>query len=184
LRASERPEGIASGGNRGSVNPVPEAEPVKNASNTVGTADALLPDADFAGRGLVRSDLTDHLVNPQILGKQISGGHDLTNFNSALDDAGGTILSKTEEGPGIYKIQYQLPGAKRPSIKTVYDASMYPDMPSMANTAAGKAMIQYQLTGAAEQTVVVNGIEFFVPIQVKLGKPPSVPTAYPLRGVK
>jgi hypothetical protein len=59
LLAGERPEGIASGGNRGNVNPVREPEPVKNPSNTVGTADALLPDADFQAR--LPSDAPAHV---------------------------------------------------------------------------------------------------------------------------
>lgn len=94
------------------------------------------------------------------------------------------MLSKVEKGPGIYEVQYQLPNATKPAIKTIYDPSMYPEMANMASTAANKALVQYQITGVAEQKVVVNGIEFFVPIRVTAGKPPSVPTAYPIRGTK
>lgn len=149
-----------------------------------GTSDPLQPEADFSGRGTIRGDLTEHLVNPQISGKQISGGHDMNEFNMLLNKAGGTLVSKVETGPGIFEIQYQLPNAARPSTKTVYDPYMYPDMPSMANLAANKALIQFQLTGIAEQNVIVNGVEFFVPIRTTPGKPVSIPTAYPLRSAK
>ena len=151
---------------------------------TRGTPDLLQPEADFSGRGTIRGDLTDHLVNPQRSGKQISGGHDMNEFSVLLNKAGGTVVSKVEAGPGIFEIQYQLPNAARPSTKTVYDPYMYPDMPNMANMAANKALIQFQLTGIAEQNVTVNGIEFFVPIRITPGKPTSIPTAYPLRSVK
>jgi filamentous hemagglutinin len=50
LRAGERPEGIASGGNRGSVNQVPAAQSVRNPSNTFGTTDGLSPDAELQAR--------------------------------------------------------------------------------------------------------------------------------------
>lgn len=46
----------------------------RSTTSALGTADALLPDADFVGRGTVRSDLADHLVNPMPSGKQLSGG--------------------------------------------------------------------------------------------------------------
>jgi hypothetical protein len=43
-------------------------------------------------------------------------------------------------------------------------------------------LVDYQLTGNASQKVVVNGIEFSVPVRVQNGQP-YVPTAYPI-GVK
>ena len=118
---------------------------------------------------MVRPDLADHLVNPTVSGKQLSGGHDLTNFNTALSDANGVVVSKIEKGPGIYEIQYQLPNATKPATKTVYDAAMYPNMTDMANTAANKALIQYQITGKIDPTIVVSGITFDVRIAVPLG---------------
>ncbi|WP_244137045.1 hemagglutinin repeat-containing protein [Burkholderia pyrrocinia] len=177
--------GIAGkGGTAGAVDTAVGAAEAKTGTSVLGTADTLLPDADFAGRGVVRSDLADHLVNPVPSGKQLSGGHDATNFEAALQDAGGTVISKDQTGPGIFEVQYQLPGAKKPATKTIYDPAVYPDMPNMASEAANKALVQYQQTGSTSQTVVVNGIEFAVPIRVTPGSPPSVPTAYPIRGAK
>ncbi|WP_322064082.1 hemagglutinin repeat-containing protein [Burkholderia ubonensis] len=150
-----------------------------------GVVDALLPDADFAGRGVVRTDLADHLVNVEVVKKKnISGGHNADNFYAALEEVGGVVVSSTEKGPGIYEIQYQLPNSKKPFPKTIYDPAMYPDMPEMANQAANKALTQYQITGDTSQKVVVGGIEFFVPIRVSPNTPPSVPTAYPIGGMK
>ncbi len=156
----------------------------KETTSTLGTADALFPDAEFAGRGVVRSDLTDHLINPDVLKKQISGGHNSDNFMSALNNAGGTVTSKVEIAPGIYQLEYQLPGAAKAYPKTVYDPNLYSDatMADMANMAANKGLIQYQLTGNTLQKVVVNGVEFTVPVRVQNGQP-YVPTAYPV-GVK
>ncbi|WP_241301897.1 hemagglutinin repeat-containing protein [Burkholderia stabilis] len=172
------------GGTTGAVDAAVGATDAQTGTRVLGTADRLLPDADFAGRGTVRSDLADHLVNPVPSGKQLSGGHDAVNFESALQDAGGAVISKNQTGPGIYEVQYQLPGAKKPATKTIYDPAVYPDMPNMASEAANKALVQYQLTGSTSQKVVVNGIEFAVPIRVTPGSPPSVPTAYPIRGAK
>lgn len=172
------------GGTTGAVDAAVGAVDAQTGTRVLGTADRLLPDADFAGRGTVRSDLADHLVNPLPSGKQLSGGHDAVNFESALQDAGGAVISKNQTGPGIYEVQYQLPGAKKPAMKTIYDPAVYPDMPNMASEAANKALVQYQLTGSTSQKVVVNGIEFAVPIKVAPGSPPSVPTAYPIGGVK
>nr|WP_308937213.1 hemagglutinin repeat-containing protein [Duganella vulcania] len=99
----------------------------------IGTPDAFLPDADFAGQFPVRSDLEQHLSNATISGRQISGGHDMENFAAALKDAGGTEVSRTEIAPGIYDVKYQLPKAKRNAEKTLYDPKLYPDMPSMTS---------------------------------------------------
>lgn len=142
-----------------------------------------MPDADFAGRGVIRSDLTNHLVNATKSGKQISGGHDLNNFTTALNDVGGTVVSQVEKSPGIYEVQYQLPNATKPATKTVYDPATYPTMPDMANLAANKALIQYQLTGDLSPTIVVNGVKFSVPIKMQNGQP-YVPTAFPVGVVK
>ncbi|WP_071759623.1 hemagglutinin repeat-containing protein [Burkholderia ubonensis] len=150
-----------------------------------GVVDALLPDADFAGRGVVRTDLADHLVNVEVFKKKsISGGHNADNFYAALEEVGGVVVSSTEKGPGIYEIQYQLPNSKKPFPKTIYDPATYPNMPEMANQAANKALAQYQITGDTSQKVVVGGVEFFVPIRVSPNTPPSVPTAYPIGGMK
>ncbi|WP_059812967.1 hemagglutinin repeat-containing protein [Burkholderia ubonensis] len=150
-----------------------------------GVVDALLPDADFAGRGVVRTDLADHLVNVEVFKKKsISGGHNADNFYAALEEVGGGVVSSTEKGPGIYEIQYQLPNSKKPFPKTIYDPATYPNMPEMANQAANKALAQYQITGDTSQKVVVGGVEFFVPIRVSPNTPPSVPTAYPIGGMK
>ena len=155
----------------------------KGGTSNLGTADVLLPDADFLGRGVVRSDLTDHLVNATKSGKQISGGHDLKNFTSALNEAGGTVVSRVEKAPGIFEVQYKLPNATKPATKTVYDPSAYPDMPDMANLAANKALTQYQLTRNLSPTVVVNGVKFSVPIRMQSGKP-YVATAFPVGVMK
>ncbi|MDR2155129.1 MAG: CdiA family toxin C-terminal domain-containing protein, partial [Burkholderiaceae bacterium] len=151
----------------------------RGATSNLGTSDALLPDADFLGRGVVRSDLTDHLVNATTSGKQISGGHDLNNFTTALNDAGGSIVSKIETAPGIYEVKYQLPNAAKLAVKTIYDPAVYPNMLDMANTAASKALYQYQSTGNISQVVVVDGVNFSVPIRIQNGQP-YVPTAYPV----
>ncbi|WP_254699954.1 CdiA family toxin C-terminal domain-containing protein [Trinickia violacea] len=156
-----------------------DAATVQSAARAAEIADDLLPDADFAGRGNVRPDLTDHLTNAGLSGKQISGGHDMNNFVSALNDAGGTILSQTENAPGIYEVQYQLPNATKPATKTIFDPSVYPNMADMASTAAGKALMQYQMTGSTVQTVVVDGVQFSVPIKMQNGVP-YVPTAFPI----
>jgi len=146
-------------------------------------SDALLPDADFLGRGVVRSDLEDHLINARVIGKQISGGHDLTNFNIALNEVGGTVLTKVEKGPGIYEIQYQLSNSTKIATKTVFDPLVYPNMSEMANTAANRALTQYQLTGSLSQEIVVNNVRFSVPITIRNGQP-YVPTAYAVGVVK
>lgn len=156
------------------------AEP---AISSRGVPDALQPEADFAGRGLVRADLSDHLLNGAPSGKQIAGSHDLNNFTTALSNAGGTELSRVEKAPGIYEIEYQLPKATKPATKTVYDPIMYPKMSEIAETAASKALIQFQQTGELSSSVVVNGIKFTAPIRIKNGVP-YVPTVFPTGVVK
>jgi hypothetical protein len=57
-------------------------------------------------------------------------------------------------------------------------------MDSMANLAATRTLMQYQITGVAEQKIVVDGVEFFIPIKTISGKPLTVPTAYPIGASK
>ncbi|WP_123632991.1 filamentous hemagglutinin N-terminal domain-containing protein [Pseudomonas viridiflava] len=155
---------------------------VKGGTN-LGLPDNLLPDADFVGRGVVRPDLKDHLVDATRSGKQISGGHDMDSFMQALTEYSGTISSKIEVAPGIYKVEYQLPNSTKDAVKTVYDPKTYPDMPNMANEAAYKALLQYQVTGNSLQEVVVGKVRFQVPINIK-SEQMYVPTAFPVGVVK
>ncbi|WP_240994786.1 CdiA family toxin C-terminal domain-containing protein [Pseudomonas viridiflava] len=152
-------------------------------SDNLGLADNLLPEADFVGRGSVRPDLKDHLVDPILSGKQISGGNDLEKFEQAMNVYSGTTISNAEIAPGIFKVEYQLPNSKRSALKTVHDPKVYPDMPSMANEAAYKALIQYQATGKMSQEVVVGNIKFQVPVNIR-GEDMYVPTAFPVGVVK
>jgi filamentous hemagglutinin len=117
-------------------------------------------------------------------GKQISGGHNINEFNMVLNKAGGTVVSKVETGPGIYEIQYQLPNSNKPAVKTVFDPVRYPNMENMANTAANRALLEYQLTGNSAPIIQVNGINFDVRIAVRPGEPPSVRTAFPVGSAK
>jgi filamentous hemagglutinin len=126
----------------------------------------------------------EHLANPQISEKQISGGHDINEFNTLLNKAGGTVISKIETGPGIYEIQYQLPNANRSAIKTVFDPVMYPSMNNMINTVANRALLEYQRTGNTAPVIQLNGINFDVRIAVRPGEPPSVRTAFPVGSAK
>lgn len=65
----------------------------------------------------------------------------------------------------------------------MYDPKIYPDMASMANEAAYKALIQYQLTGDSLQEVVVGKVRFQVSINIR-GEQIYVPTAFPVGVVK
>jgi len=145
--------------------------------------DFLQPEADFAGRGLVRQDLANHLVNASRSGRQISGGHEIGNFTIALNEAGGKVLSRNEKALGIYEIEYQMPGASKSATKTVYDPVVYPNMTELVNVAANKALMQYQQTADLSISVVVEGIKFTVPIRVQNGVP-TVPTVIPTGVVK
>lgn len=140
--------------------------------------DRLQPEADFAGRGLIREDLPTHLTNASQSGRQISGGHEIDNFITTLNDLGGTVRSRVEKAPGIYEIEYQLPGAQKVATKTVYEPKMYPRMTEIANTAASKGLINYQQTGDLSSSVIVEGIKFTVPIRIQNGVP-YVPTVIP-----
>jgi Bacterial EndoU nuclease len=169
-------------------------------------ADAAIAEADFAGRvpvrprdgkvpsGTVPTDtpLGQHLIEAQVVGTgknaTVSGGHNMDNFNATIQQSGGTELSRSEIAPGIYQIEYQLPGGKV-QPKTVYDPAKYSDvqMSDMASEAASKGLIRYQLTGIDEQFVKVGDVTFRVPIAIP-GKnfsptnpaKPYVPTAYPV----
>jgi filamentous hemagglutinin len=147
--------------------------------NNLGTADTLLPEAEFAGRGTIRSDLNEHVNNAVVSGKQISGGHNMVEFNKTLEDAGGTIIYKKEVANGIFEIQYQLPNGSKVATKTVYDPEIYTNMPEMATMAANKALIQYQLTGKLAQKVTIDGIQFDVPIKIQNGVP-YIATVFPI----
>jgi filamentous hemagglutinin len=166
---------------------------------------AMEPEADFAGQLPVRprdgpvppstpateTPLGKHLIEAQVVGSgpkaTISGGHNMSNFDDALNSAGGKINSSTEVAPGIYDIKYQLPNGKE-QTKTVYGPAKYSDqqMTNMASEAAAKGLMQYQLTGNPRQFVTVGEVTFFVPIRIP-GKnftpdnpaQPYVPTAYP-----
>jgi hypothetical protein len=146
-------------------------------------SDALLPEADFAGRGTVRPDLVEHLTDAAKKGKQINGGHDMNSFNATLNQAGGKVLSKIEQAPGIYEVEYQLPNSSKSFPKTIYDPAMYPNMPNMVNEAAAKGLYQYHKTGLVEQTVVLNGIKFTVNVKFPKGQP-AITTVYPSGVVK
>jgi filamentous hemagglutinin len=136
--------------------------------------DDMLAEADFAGRIPTRADLQNHLINAQISGKQISGGHNLVNFENTLQGA-GQIVSKIEIAPGVYEIEYKLAnknyvsnGVEVLPKKTVYDPAVYSDskMSSMATEAAARAQIQFQVTGKTEQYVKVGDIWFFSPVNI------------------
>lgn len=166
--------------------PIPHTVPGK------GTADKLLPDADFAGRIPVRSDLIAHLTDAKVSGRQISGGHNESNFMAALNDAKGAVDGKTEIAPGVTEVQYKLPGKEYPNgfpTKTVYDPKVYSDtkIADMAQEAASKGMLKYMQGGYRPGDVLdipVNGINFQVPIK-DLNKTPGgsaslyVPSVYP-----
>jgi hypothetical protein len=158
----------------------------KEISTDAATAlkDTMLAEADFASRIPIRADLENHLVNAKVSGREISGGHNMENFESTLQTAGGTVVSKTEVAPGVYEVQYKLPKGmdREPRTKTVYAPSVYSDaqMASMAGDAAAKGIIQYQLTGSSQQEVVVNGIKFFVPIK-STASGPIVPSVFPIK---
>jgi hypothetical protein len=155
-------------------------------------ADDMLAEADFAGRIPTRTDLQNHLINAQVSGKQISGGHNLVNFETTLQGAGGQIMSKVEIAPGVYEIEYKLAnknytanGVETLPRKTVYDPAVYSDskMSSMATEAAARGQIQFQATGVKDQFVKVGDIWFFAPVKVEeaTGKVLGTRTVFPAR---
>ena len=138
--------------------------------------------------GTVRPDLDDHLINAGLTkdGRQISGGHNADNFNAALTNAGGEIISRNQLVPGITEVKYQLPGGKK-ATKTIYDPKIYPDakMAEMANEAANQALGQAQKTGKGGDTfVVINGIQWFVPVNKLKDGSFYIPTTYPTGVIK
>lgn len=52
------------------------------------------------------------------------------------------MLSQTEKAPGVYEIEYQLPGSIKPATKTLCDPVLYPRMPEMASAAANMELLQ------------------------------------------
>jgi filamentous hemagglutinin len=141
----------------------------------------LLADADFAGQLAGRPDMVEHLTTAKISGKQISGGHDLNTFNDALAANGGAILGKPKElAPGIFYVEYSIKNSEKSAFKTVYDPTIYPNMPSMTVDAVNRGLVRYQIDGNLEQLVVVNGVQFNVQVSLKPGSAPSVRTAYPV----
>jgi hypothetical protein len=182
----------------------PKANEASPPSPPAGTDPLTAVDADFAGQIPVRprdgrvsegtpvteTPLARHLIEANVSsnGKLVEGGHNMSNFDAAVTGAGGSVTSRREVAPGIWELTYQLPGGKE-QPKTVYDPARYSDtqMANMANEAAARGLMQYQVTGNREQVVVVNGVTFFVPIRVP-GKnvgpaspaQPYVPTAYPI----
>jgi hypothetical protein len=146
-----------------------------------GLPDELLADADFAGQLAGRPDMVEHLTTAKISGKQISGGHDLNTFNDALAANGGAILGKPKElAPGIFYVEYSIKNSEKSAFKTVYDPTIYPNMPSMTVDAVNRGLVRYQIDGNLEQLVVVNGVQFNVQVSLKPGSVPSVRTAYPV----
>ena len=146
--------------------------------NSPNTDARMEPEADFAGNvGDVRDpsigSIAEHMVEASVKGKQIYGGHNLDNFNTVLSEAGGEIKgSPIEIAPGIYDIKYTLPGKtyKNGSVtKTVYDPAVYPNMDKLADSAAHKALTEYQLTGKVPDTVDVGGIKFKTPVVIRDG---------------
>jgi hypothetical protein len=155
-------------------------------------------EADYAGQIPVRprdgkvdpgtpatqTPLGQHLIDAQIVGQGkkavISGGHNMDNFDAVLNQAGGVVVNKSAVAPGIYQIEYQLPGGKV-QAKTVYDPVKYSDalMANMASEAAAKAIVQWGINGQAVQFIRVNEVTFRVPISTNGGQP-QVPTAFPV----
>lgn len=113
--------------------------------------------------------------------KSIYGGHDMKNFEQVIKDNGGQTLSmkETSTGSGIYEATYILPGGK-PKIKTIYDSSKYPNMTELADAAAHKGLLQYQLEGVSgKSSVDIGGIKFEVIVNPAKDGSVNVPTVYP-----
>ena len=93
------------------------------------------------------------------------------------------IGSPKEVAPGIYKVEYRMPGTVGENRKkTVYDPAKYSDaqMASMANEAVGRAIYHWKAGGGVsnKEFVTVNGVKFEVPISSYKGKV-YIPTAFP-----
>ncbi|WNO04236.1 DUF637 domain-containing protein [Rhodoferax mekongensis] len=145
------------------------------------------------GTAQLDTPIAQHLIDAGVkvdrrsgLANEITGGHNMDNFNSTLQANGGQVIgTPVEVAPGIYQVEYRLPGTTgKNQLKTVYDTARYSDqqMASMANDAASQAIYQWNKTGngkvPATQYVTVNGVKFVVPISSYQGKV-YVPTAYP-----
>ncbi|VWX62573.1 hypothetical protein VARIO8X_60342 [Burkholderiales bacterium 8X] len=150
----------------------------RDGATPMGTAQTDTP----IGRHLVQAGVR---TNKQGQAETIEGGHNMTNFKQTLDASGGRIIgTPSEVAPGIYQIEYIMPGtlAGKKDTKTVYDPARYSDqqMASMANSAASQAVYQWLLGGgvAKVEFVTVNGVKFEVPIG-KYRSQIYVPTAYP-----
>ena len=142
-----------------------------------------------AGTAQTDTPIGQHLIQAEIKTikgqpSAIAGGHNIDNFNQALQTNGGQVIGKpVEVAPGIYQVEYRLPGTVgKNEFKTVYDPAKYTDaqMASMANEAVGRAIYQWNNSGGvgSKEFVVVNGVKFEVPISSYKGQV-YVPTAYP-----
>jgi filamentous hemagglutinin len=152
-----------------------------NAANIQLAADEL---AAATTIGVTRADLGEHLTKAGVSRSgNIAGGHDAIAFDAALARAGGKIVSEVQTAPGIFQVEYTT-AAGQTGTKTIYDPRMYPDMTNNASLAANKALIEFARTGDRNQTVAVNGVTFFVPVNVPKSGIPYVPTAYPTGVVK
>ncbi|WP_353400600.1 CdiA family toxin C-terminal domain-containing protein, partial [Hydrogenophaga sp. 5NK40-0174] len=148
--------------------------------------DGLVPE----GTAQVDTPIGKHLIEAEInfnrkgQPSKIAGGHNMQNFDAMLQANGGQIMgSPVPLAPGIYQVEYRLPGTVgKNQIKTVYDSNIYSDaqMSTMANDAVGKAVYQWNKGGGTSsmEIVEVGGIKFEVPISSFKGTV-YVPTAYP-----
>ena len=155
--------------------------PVRPKDGTVpsGTAQADTP----IGKHLIEAEVKTYKGQPS----EIAGGHNMDNFNQTLQANGGQVIGLPKEvAPGIYQVEYRLPGTRQgeTKTKTVYDPAMYTDtqMATMANDAVGRAIYQWNKEGTGKvpdvQFVTVNGVKFEVPISSYKGSI-YVPTAFP-----
>jgi filamentous hemagglutinin len=133
------------------------------------------------GKHLIEAEVKTYKGQPS----EIAGGHNMDNFNQTLQANGGQVIGLPKEvAPGIYQVEYRLPGTRQgeTKTKTVYDPAMYTDaqMATMANDAAARAIYQWNRGGGVTNVefVMVNGVKFEVPISQYKGKP-YIPTAFP-----
>jgi filamentous hemagglutinin len=139
----------------------------------------------------VDTPIAKHLIEAEIKNYKgqpaaISGGHNMDNFNQALQANGGQVIGTPKEvASGIYQVEYRLPGTVgKNEFKTVYDTAKYSDqqMASMANEAVSRGIYQWNKSGMGKvpdvQFVDVGGIRFEVPISSFKGKV-YIPTAFP-----
>jgi hypothetical protein len=144
-----------------------------------------------SGTAQIDTPIAKHLIDAQVntnrqgLPSSINGGHNMDNFNQTLQANGGQVVGSPKEvAPGIYQVEYRLPGTAQNKVetKTIYDPAKYTDvqMASMANEAVGRAIYQWNAGGGTsrKEFVTVNGIKFEVPIGSYRGQV-YVPTAYP-----